>query len=126
MDILENECGVFIPIPCLVLNLQLDRSIIGPRDIKLLHLFSCEGINARFDSITNFVDLELYNLVAEESIRVPCWLCMKVNLKLVALSEHETLESDTWVALLFLATIHFRGHPLDVSFISFKAGLKLW
>ena len=126
VDVLEHECEVFEGALLLVLDLQFDGAIVCTRDVELLHLLSREYVEFILVSlITNFENLEVDNLVNKGVISVSLRLCMKVNLMLNVLHKHETLEADTWVALVLLVIVPLDGHPLDVRVVILERWLDL-
>lgn len=125
VDILEHECEVFEGALLLILDLQFDGAIVCARDVELLHLLSREYVEFILVSINNIENLEVDNLVNKGVISVSLRLCMKVNLMLNVLHKHETLEADTWVALVLPVVVPLDGHPLDVRVVILERWLDL-
>ena len=125
VDILEHECEVFEGALLLILDLQFDGAIVCTRDVELLHLLSREYVEFILVSINNVENLEVDNLLNKGVISVSLRLCMKVNLMLNVLQKHETLEADTWVALVLLVIAPLDGHPLDVRVVILERWLDL-
>ena len=125
VDILEHECEVFEGALLLILDLQFDGAIVCARDVELLHLLSRKYVEFILVSINNIENLEVDNLVNKGVISVSLRLCMKVNLMLNVLHKHETLEADTWVALVLPVVVPLDGHPLDVRVVILERWLDL-
>ena len=125
VDILEHECEVFEGALLLILDLQFDGAIVCARDVELLHLLSREYVEFILVSINNIENLEVDNLLNKGVISVSLRLCMKVNLMLNVLHKHETLEADTWVALVLPVVVPLDGHPLDVRVVILERWLDL-
>lgn len=82
MYVLENEGDIIEAIPSLILELELDWTIVTPRDIELLYLLSCEGINTELSSIFYLYYLENHKLVYKNALSVHIRLGMDKNFML--------------------------------------------
>ncbi len=64
----KDKHYIIVAISALVLNLKIGLPVVAPRNVKLAHLLSREGICASLNSISDFVNFECHLLAKEIGI----------------------------------------------------------
>lgn len=94
MYVLENEDDIIEAVSSLILELELDWTIVTPWDIELLNLLSCEGINTELSSIFYLHYLKCHKLVDENALSVHYRLGMDIDFMFYVVGKHETLKTN--------------------------------
>ena len=99
VDVLEDNLDVVVPIPALVLNLQLRSTIVAPGNVELADLLARERIEALLAVAHHLCDGEDNGLVDEHTVLVSHELSSDVGLEALSLRNvDQALEANAGIA----------------------------